>query len=254
MKDSVVVIGVGEMGGVFAHGFLRLGHPVFPVARGSDLEQSANELPRPALVLVAVAEADLGPLLERMPKAWGNRLCLLQNELLPSDWAAFSDPTVISVWFEKKQGQNLKVIAPSPVYSPQAPLIASALESIAIPTRILASPSELLHQLVVKNLYILTSNICGLEIGGTVGELWSQHQGLAREVAAEVIELQEALTGEEFEPETLIEDMAAAFNGDPDHLCLGRSALDRLTRAVQRADRAGLKVPKLRQLLQQHAG
>ncbi len=253
MKESIVVIGIGEMGSVFAGGFLRLGHPVFPVVRGVDLEQTASQIPRPAIVLVAVAEADLGPLLERMPETWGNRLCLLQNELLPNDWAAFHEPTVISAWFEKKRGQGIKVIIPSPVYGPQAPLVAAALDSIEIPTRILASPSELLHQLVVKNLYILTSNICGLETGGSVGELWAQHQDLAREVAEEVIELQAALTGQEFEHEALIEDMVKAFAGDPDHACKGRNALQRLTRAVQHADRAGLKVPKLRQFLQQHA-
>jgi len=253
VKEPVVVIGVGEMGSIFASGFLRLGHPVFPVVRGIDLRQSADEVPRPALVLIAVSEADLKPLLTHLPENWQNRLGLLQNELLPHDWAGFREPTVIAVWFEKKKGQNRRLIMPSPVYGPQAPLLASALESIEIPTRILASPSELLHELVLKNVYILTSNICGLETDGTVGELWAQHQGLAREVAAEVIELQTALTGEEFEPEVLIEDMVAAFNADPDHVCMGRSALDRLTRAVQHADRTGLKVPKLRQLLQQHA-
>ncbi len=30
MKNPVVV-GIGEIGSVFAHGFLRLGHPVYPV-------------------------------------------------------------------------------------------------------------------------------------------------------------------------------------------------------------------------------
>lgn len=31
MKHPVVLIGVGEMGGVFGRGLLKLGHPVFPV-------------------------------------------------------------------------------------------------------------------------------------------------------------------------------------------------------------------------------
>ncbi len=33
MNAPVVLIGVGEMGGVFARGLLRLGHPVYPVPR-----------------------------------------------------------------------------------------------------------------------------------------------------------------------------------------------------------------------------
>ena len=33
MKNPVVVVGIGEMGSVFARGFLRLGHPAYPVTR-----------------------------------------------------------------------------------------------------------------------------------------------------------------------------------------------------------------------------
>jgi hypothetical protein len=37
---------------------------------------------------------------------------MMQNELLPRDWAIhdFIDPTVISVWFEKKKGMDSKVL------------------------------------------------------------------------------------------------------------------------------------------------
>jgi prephenate dehydrogenase len=30
MNQTVVIIGIGEMGGVFAKGFLRSGYPVYP--------------------------------------------------------------------------------------------------------------------------------------------------------------------------------------------------------------------------------
>ena len=61
MKQPVILIGVGEMGGVFARGLLRLGHPVYPVNRDTDLSGLARQLPDPAMVLVSVGEADLGP-------------------------------------------------------------------------------------------------------------------------------------------------------------------------------------------------
>ena len=57
MKDPVVLIGVGEMGGVFARGLLRAGHPLYPLNRGDDADALAAELPQPALVLLAVAES-----------------------------------------------------------------------------------------------------------------------------------------------------------------------------------------------------
>lgn len=255
MKQPVVIIGIGEMGGVFARGFLRLGHPLYPVRRDSgDLAMLASQIPAPALVLVAVGEQDLAQVLDAMPDAWRDRLALLQNELLPRDFSHLPEPTVISVWFEKKKGQDAKVIIPSPVHGPASGLIADALAEVDIPTHVLASADQLLFQLVVKNLYILTTNIAGLRVGGTVSELWSQHPDLARAVASDVIDIQEAMTGREFDRTRLLEAMAHAFDGDPDHRCMGRSAPARLQRALEHADHYRLEAPTLRAIAGEHAG
>ena len=253
MKKPIILVGAGEMGGVFARGFLRSGYPVYPVTRNMDIAQMAEAIPAPALALVAVGENDLHPTLDTLPAAWRNCTGLLQNELLPRDWQAhhIEHPTVISVWFEKKKGQDYKVIIPSPVYGPGAELIASSLASIDIPCKQLDNQDELLYELVRKNVYILTSNITGLVTGVTVGELWSQHQDLASEITNEVIELQQWLTGTTLVNQPLIEGMVAAFNGDLDHKCMGRSAPGRLQRAIELADKAGLAVGKLREIAQQ---
>ena len=224
------------MGGVFARGFLRLGHPVFPANRGSDLTQLAQEITNPAAVLVAVGEKDLTSILEQLPSAWHDKLCLLQNELLPKDWEGFGEPTVISVWFEKKKGMDAKVIIPSPVYGRHAQLIADALQAVDIPTKVLDTPEDLLFELVVKNLYILTSNIAGLKTGGTVGQLWDDHRPFAQAVVADIIALQEAMTDSHFDHEKLVSAMVMAFEGDPDHQCMGRSAPARLERALQNSE------------------
>ena len=250
MKSPAVLIGIGEMGSVFARGLLRTGHPVYPVTRDTDLAATARLLPSPELVLVAVAEDELHPLLQHMPAAWHARLALLQNELLPGDWQqyGYTRPTVISVWFEKKKGQDVKVLIPSPVYGPAAELLQASLGSLDIPVRILASEDELLFELVVKNVYIVTSNCAGLVTGGTVSELWANHRELADALAREVIQIQEALTGQHFQADELIAAMLKAFAGDPEHGCMGRSAPARLARALQQADAAGLAVPRLRDI------
>jgi len=250
MKTPVVVIGIGEMGGVFARGLLRTGHPVYPLTRGADLAAAAGELPDPKLVLVAVAENDLHAVLDDIPPAWRTRIALLQNELLPRDWEQhrLDQPTVISVWFEKKPGQDTKVLIPSPVYGPHADILQAGLASIGIPARVLENADELLFELVVKNVYIITTNCAGLVTGGSVSELWSQHRELAEAVAREVIGIQETLTGRSFDAGTLIHGMLAAFEGDPEHKCTGRSAPARLARALQQADAAGLAVPRLREI------
>ena len=250
MESPIVVIGIGEMGSVFARGFLRTGHPVYPVTRDTDLAATAKRLPSPELVLVAVAENTLHAVLEQIPAAWRSRLALLQNELLPDDWRpyGYTNPTVISVWFEKKKGQDVKVLIPSPVYGPGAERLKACLGSLDIPARILANEDELLFELVVKNVYIITTNCAGLITGGTVSELWTNHRELAEAVAHEVIQIQEALTGQRLAADQLIAGMLEAFEGDPDHRCMGRSAPARLARALQQADAAGLAVPRLREI------
>ena len=128
MKQAVVVIGMGEIGSVLARGFLKIGHPVYPVTRNMDIAKQAQNISNPAAVIVAVGESDLHAMLSSIPKAWQKNLVLIQNELLPRDWQQydFPVPTVVSVWFEKKKGQDVKVVVSSPIYGPQAPLLFDA--------------------------------------------------------------------------------------------------------------------------------
>lgn len=249
-KKPVILIGAGEMGGVFARGLLRAGYPVHPVTRALSIAETAHEMPDPAFVIVGVAEGDLHPVLEEIPDQWRDRLVLLQNELLPRDWQQHGlvNPTVISVWFEKKRGMDFKVIIPSPVLGPHAQTIADALGTLEISTKVLSTDDELLLELVLKNVYILTTNIAGLKVGGNVGALWKEHQTLARTIANEVIDLQEWLTGSTLDREALINGMVEAFNGDLNHNCMGRSAPARLQRALQQATEAGITLPEMEQI------
>ncbi|MDH5436753.1 MAG: hypothetical protein OEX83_08330 [Gammaproteobacteria bacterium] len=252
MKSPVVVIGLGEMGSVFARGLLKSGHPVYPVTRSMDIQKEARSIPDPELVLVAVAENDLHAVLKDIPAQWCNKLVLLQNELLPRDWQQYqlTNPTVISVWFEKKKGQNAKVIIPSPVFGLHAEPIAQALANLDITTRILTDAASLEFELVLKNVYILTTNIAGLVTGGNVGELWQSHEETARAVANDVMDLQESLTGNTYPRKALIDGMVNAFHGDLEHKCMGRSAPARLERALILAERARIPVTKLKEIKQ----
>lgn len=253
MRDSVVVVGMGEMGSVFARGFLRAGQPVFSVTRNMDMTVVSEELAakqfEPQLVLIAVAEADLHSVLAKVPAVWSDKIVLLQNELLPNDWLQYDlDPTVVSVWFEKKKGMDSKVIIASPVYGKHASYIAEALVSIDIRTHVLQKSEDLLFELVLKNVYILTTNIAGLQIGGNVGELWENHRNVAIAVAMEVINLQQILTGQVFDADALIRAMVHAFKGDPNHQCMGRSAPARLARALDLAEKNGLDLEMLKKI------
>jgi hypothetical protein len=250
MKRAVVLIGVGEMGGVFARGFLKAGHPVYPIEQGTEISSVFEDVSDPLAVIVAVGEKPLHDVLAAIPQGWRDRLILLQNELLPRDWKAhdIANPTVISMWSEKKKGQDVKVIIPSPVFGPHAELVKEALNAINIDCEVVADEDELLFELVVKNVYILTVNIAGLKVGGTVGELWSQHRDFACKVAEDVMDIQFRLIAKELDRQKLIKCMVRAFNGDLDHKCMGRSAPERLKRAISQANEFGLQAKTLREI------
>ena len=248
MKGPVIIIGIGELGGVFARGFLRIGYPVYPITRGMDLAEEAQLIPEPTLILIAVGEPDLHLVLKAIPVHWKDRVVLLQNELLPRDWEVhdLSNPTIIVVWFEKKKGIDVKPSVPSPVYGPKAALIESALGALDIQTRRIDTPEELINELIHKNLHILTMNITGLVTGGTLGDLLEKHQELTREVAEELIEVQDWLTEVQLPRDELVRRTLKGFASFPDQLSMGRSAPERLDRAIRIADQADLPVPRLR--------
>lgn len=250
MDNSVVMIGLGQLGRVIAGGFLRSGHVVVPVNRSDDLLAVAARWPEPKLVLVSVGENDLHPVLAALPESWRESVGLLQNELLPRDWQAHNieNPTVISIWFEKKKGMDAKPLLSSPAYGPEAWRLVKALNGIDLPAHELADEAQLLHELVRKNLYILTTNIAGMEVGGDVGSLWQQHEALAREIAQDILDLQDWLTGQTNDRDAQLQGMLEAFQADPQHQCAGRSAPARLKRAIHHADAAGLAVPGLRRI------
>ncbi len=249
IKRPVVIIGIGEIGSVFARGFLRLGHPVYPVTRGMDMAGVAEELPTPEAVLLSVGESGLHAQLANLPESWKSSLVLIQNELLPRDWQQYDlNPTVASVWFEKKKGQDVKVLVPTPVYGGKAQLVSAALNALDIPTTIIHDAAQMTFELVRKNYYILLSNIAGLKVGGTVGELWANHRQLAKDILKDVHAIQAFLTGQSLDNEELTQAMLVAFEGDPGHGCMGRSAPERLKRALEIAYQAGIDVPTLKRI------
>lgn len=251
MKKPIVVLGIGELGSVFARAFLKNNYPVYPITRKTNVSELASQID-PELILVCTAEADLQSALATIPEQWKDRVAMMQNELLPRDWKKynFNNPTVISVWFEKKKGMDSKVLISSPAHGPKAQILTESLALIDIPAHTVANEDELLFELVLKNLYILTTNIAGLAIepGSNVDDLRNNHIDLMRKVSADVLKLQESLTGKIFSESALEKGMIKAFEGDLEHGCMGRSASARLNRALVLANEYNLETPTLKQI------
>ncbi|MBN2872552.1 MAG: hypothetical protein JXJ30_06555 [Halothiobacillaceae bacterium] len=248
------LIGAGEIGGVLAHGLLKTGHPIFPIGRDVNIQAALSARPFLDGLLVAVGEKDLDSVLKQIPGAWYDRLVLIQNELLPDDWRkhGIETPTVASIWFEKKPGKPVKPLISSPVHGPRADALVAAMQSLDIPAHRVTNSDAMLEELVIKNVYILTTNIAGLETGGDVEDLWTNHQQLARDIAADVVALQEAKVGRSFDPQRLIDGMVKGFDGDPQHQCMGRSAPQRMARALGQAEDLGVDMPAIRAVAAKH--
>ena len=250
MKPPILIVGIGELGGEFARGFLRCGYPVYPITRKMNMADMSLQIPSPALTLITVPEHELHSTLNDIPKVWQDTIALLQNELLPCDWQRHDlvSPTVAVIWFEKKPEIILTNVLDTPVYGLHAHLLIEALDALKVPNRLLKNSDDLLYELVRKSLYIQTVNICGLQSNCTVGDLWYKHQSLAEEVAGEIIDIQEWMIGAKLSKGKLIAGMVEGIEDCPDRFCLGRSAASRLKRALAFAQEAEIETPKLREI------
>ncbi len=247
--QEAVILGIGELGGVFARGFLRSGCVVHPILRNTSIADVRARVPTPSVVLLAVGEQDLEVAIARLPADYRSRVALLQNELVPGTWLRFGivDPTVAVVWFEKKPGKEVTVVLPTVLSGPRSGVLNDALGALGIPTRVV-SPTALPEALLHKNVFIVTTNIAGLDRSGsrgtqsslTCGELWDRHRdyaiSLAREVFhVEVRTLPPAPVGHAYSLDAALETLEQAVRSDPNHVCAGRSAPMRLSRFLGRA-------------------
>ncbi len=246
---AAVVVGIGELGAVFARGLLKLGHPVYPVTRQQSLADTLRRMTDPALVLICVGEAELAGVLSQLPAAQRDRVALVQNELVPRDWlrAGIERASGVIVWFEKKAHKPLREVLPSAVYGPRTPLLSKVLRSLSLSVREI-SEAELGHELAFKNLYILVHNLAGLRFKGSVGALWRERPDFARAVAEDVFLHQEALLGMSLDRRRLGERLLEAVAADPEHACAGRTASERLSRVLAQAREIELHLTTLREI------
>lgn len=246
---QIAIIGMGQLGRQMAEGWLAAGQTVVPVLRGGTADQLPNDV---QAVLVATGEDDLSGALASIPSGLKDRVILLQNELVPPQWQShkIENPTVFVVWFEKKAGKLVKSLLPSVVYGPQAPLVASSLDRLGLPYRVADNWDDLLFELAVKNVYILTTNIAGLSVGGTTGELWSQRRDFTLNIMDEILSVQRALMEHDLDRGRMMEALAEGLNVDPNHGCGGRSAKRRLARLLQHAQNLHLSLPHIEQIAQ----
>jgi len=249
VQSPLVIVGLGQLGSLFRDAFEAAGHEVASVTRTSDRAELGRLHPAPGLVLVTVGEDDLDACLTGLPPAWKSRVALVQNELRPGQWlqAGVNEPTVLVVWFERKQGLAPKAVRESVVFGPHADFLASSLVPLGLVTR-LVDEDALAFELCLKNLYILSLNLCGLAWGGTAGALLSEHGEQFARVTHELLSIERALFGVALDERALSTELERAILADRRHATAGRSAPRRFERTLAHARQLGIEVPHLRAL------
>ena len=248
MSETVVVIGMGQLGSLFASMIAKRGARVIALRRNDTIDAALAV----DHVIVSVGEDDLAPVLASLPLGWRDRVVLVQNELAPDQWLAhgIARPTVAIVWFEKKKDQPARVVLPTPIAGPWAEPLAAMLNDMGLSAAAI-DDALLGRTLLDKNVYILVSNLAGLvaPAGTTTGGLLDLAM-LERttRVFADVLAVESVRLGLPVDSDTASAAMLRAFLADPDHVAAGRSAPARLRRTLARAEALGVDVPALREI------
>lgn len=250
---------MGQLGTLLSSGLLKQGHPVVPVLRDDDLAKACTEH-EPAAIIVATGEDDLDPALAAIPDEHRGSVVLIQNELRPDQWVRRSiEPTVAVIWFEKKRGKLAHEVLPSVLWGPSAPLLSAALDRQGLHSREVHDPDDLIHQLALKNLYILALNFAGLKQPGVASDLVESRKDELEPLASEVLQVERGLLETaapyskiQLDQQRLLAELKQAIEADRNHGLAGRSAPRRLQRTLAHAARLGLALPHLEGLAKEN--
>ncbi|MBI5497609.1 MAG: hypothetical protein HY904_21540 [Deltaproteobacteria bacterium] len=248
--QELVVLGLGQLGELFAVAALRHGMRVSPVRRTSPRPLPWNAWARGAPILVAVAEDALAPSVAELPPERLADVILLQNELFPSTWRTLElrTPTIMVPWFNRKNDQPVQVGPPTRVRGPHAALVRDLHAALRLPCELLSDDTALAAALAGKYAFIVTVNALGLKEDRTVSAWWRADPALVDALLRESAALAALLV------DAAVADRAyhLARDGVELHQALsarGRSSRARVQRALARAHSRGMRLTALELLL-----
>lgn len=246
MSSVVAIVGMGQLGRLFAEGLCASGVGVVPVLRTQQLTtQSALLTSSPEVVLVAVGERDLDAALASIPDALRDRVALLQNDLCLVEHRFSAPPTVAVVWVERKPGKTTRALASTPVGGPHAAVLTRALTAIGLPAHVV-DDEALATALVTKNVFIAVTNLVGSVPDWrceTTGALLDTDPAFLTDLVDEALAVETARWARSFDHLAVLQAVRAACAADLAHVCAGRSAPARITTFAARAQRLGVDAP-----------
>jgi len=244
----LVVLGMGELGALYATAALKLGLTVTPGTRSHAVDWTA--VPRDTPVLVAVGEDAVVPVLRSVPLVHRDNVILLQNELFPQVWKAalVEEPTVMVPWFSKKKGKLVELSRPTLMHGRWAPLLEDLHRTLGIPSTVTGHAAQRDEGLVAKYTFILTINVLGVAKDLTLGTWLQQDAATVHAVLEDARTLGEALLGARVDENTVRTQVLEAFAFLANHPARGRTAAARVQRARAQAQLHHVTIPAVERL------
>lgn len=241
-RADLVVVGVGQLGGLYATGALRGGFRVTPVGRDVD-PGAVVDAGGAGPVLVTVGEDTLAAVLRALPSSRRDDAILVQNELFPADLDGA--PTLAVVWLNRKEERPAEVARPTVVHGRHAGVMARIHAALRLPCRVVTEPAALHAELVAKYAFIVCVNGLGVLAPLTVGEWLARDPGQVRRLLQEGVAVGEARLGQAVDRAAAIAAGEEALRALVHMPVRGRTARARIERAVAAARARGVAVPAL---------
>jgi ketopantoate reductase len=254
MPDALVM-GLGQLGQMYAGALLRLGFRVTPIVRSTARPLQLG-VPPGTPVLLAVGEEQFDDAVKELQSAqWADHLILLQNEIFPASWKQWGveNPTVMAVWTNRKNGAAQVGLA-TRVSGPQADLVMRMHQALNIPCEKLTDESALNTELCAKYAFILTLNALGVAQARTVSHWMQAEPGRVRAVLNDAVALSAARVDGYVDVARASARAREALEALSNLPTLGRTALPRVERAAHAARTLQMDLPALRALLPSHFG
>lgn len=251
MRDAAVV-GLGQLGQMYAGALLNQGYRVTPVVRATPRPLELGLAPE-APVLVSVGEDALDAALSELVAAGlGQRVMLLQNELFPATWKKHptAHPTVMVVWTNRKKGVPL-VGAPTRVFGPLADLVVRMHAALEIPCEVLPDEHALNTELCAKYAFIVAVNALGVSEPRTLQEWMEAEPQTVGRVLQDAVSLSAVRVDASVDVEEARRRAHSAMVALASIPSRGRTSWARMERAAAVSQEQHLPVPALRRLLPQ---
>jgi hypothetical protein len=244
--DQMVVLGVGELGKLFAGAALAEGLQVTPITRGVTPAHVLSARPPHAPILVSVGEDALERALDSLPASRHDDAVLVQNELWPSVWQSRGfRPSLMLPWVLQKPGLPRTVVGTTPVFGAHADLLGALCRRLAIPSAPITEP-EVPQALADKYTFILVINALGCWRDELLGRFLADAQPQITALCQEASALSAALLGAPVDPARSHRLTLDAMAAMASVRARGRTASARVARALGHAADHGLDVPALR--------